>query len=305
MKKVAFFTTFFEVRSGYSLVGVCETQIRSLLDHGYDPIVLVQNGIGTGDNHSPFKGTEPPGIWNETITDLRPVLPFYNLTDDVPDDFDERVTAIQAVLAEHLAGVDVCITHDIILQKPFLAHNVAMRNYAETRPDLLWLHWIHSQPDEKIAKGYPYLARYIPPPGYIVYPNHSRVPIVYRSYQLAGQEWRVKVHRHSIDPMTIKAYDTLTKALATAADFTNADVSAIYPVRLDRGKAPEKIIRLLAGVERLGYSTRLLVADWQSAAPRFQAYIDELEKLAEEQGVHLSFSSRLHNGCKQAYRGRT
>ena len=137
MKRVGFYTTFFEAKSGYSLVGVCETQIRSLLDHGYDPVVLVQDGVGAGDNHAPFQGIDPPSIWNTATTDLRPVLPFYNLTDEIPEDFEERVGAIQAVLAEHLADVDVCITHDIILQKPFVAHNVAMRRYAETRPDLL------------------------------------------------------------------------------------------------------------------------------------------------------------------------
>ena len=299
MKRVAFYTTFFEARSGYSLVGVCETQIRSLLDHGYDPVVLVQDGVGTGDNHVPFEMIDPPSVWNDTAVDLRAVLPFYNLTDDIPADFEERVGAIQEALADSLGDVGVCITHDIILQKPFVAHNVAMRRYAETRPDLLWLHWIHSQPDERIAKGYPYNARYTPPPGYIVYPNHIRMPIVCRSYQLGQQEWRVKAHRHSIDPLTVRPYTGLTKALAASADFMNADLNAIYPVRLDRGKAPEKIIRLLAGVNRMGYKTRLLIADWQSAAPRFQTYIDELEKLADDLGVHIRFASRLHNDCKQ------
>ena len=56
---------------------------------------------------------------------------------------------------------------------------------------------------------------------------------------------------------------------------------------------------VLAGVEHLGYSTALLVADWQSAAERFQQYIDELEKLASDLGVRVRFASRLHNSLKQ------
>ena len=34
MKRVALLTTFFETQSGYSLIGVAETQVRLLLDNG-------------------------------------------------------------------------------------------------------------------------------------------------------------------------------------------------------------------------------------------------------------------------------
>jgi len=300
-KRIGVYTCFYEAESGYSLIAVTENQIRMLLDHGYNPVVLVQEGTLNEDGSvQPFKELERPSIWNKQSIDLRPVVPAMHLSSSVHPQFGQRVDRILEALREHLADCNVCITQDIILQTTNKEHNVAMRRYAHERPDLLWLHWIHSQPDDNTsAHAYPEDCRYTPLPGYIVYPNSVRTPIVMRTYGLQDQEWRVKVHRHSIDPMQLWPYDRLTKSLAQAADFDNGDVNALYPVRLDRGKRPEAIIRLFGGIQQLGYEARLLVADWQSAAAHFQRYIDRLEALADELGVKVSFTSRIDNRCKQ------
>lgn len=294
MKRVGLFTTFFEATSGYSLIAVAGTQLQALIDHGYDPAVLVQTN---------FTEPEPPSLWRDDQLDLRRVIPFLHLTSQVSDDFEERTTSILAALREGLADVDVCITHDIILQDWYKEHNVAMRRYAKERPDLLWLHWIHSCPTPSGKTAYPENCRYTPPPGYIVYPNASDVSLPCQTYGLSGMEWRVKVTRfgHSIDPLALWPYDKLTKELVNKSGLLDGEVSAIYPVRLDRGKQPEKIVRLMAGVKRAGYEPRLLVVDWQSTGARFQTYIDELLALAEELGIggKVSFTSRLDDRCSQ------
>ena len=46
---VAILTTFYEVMSGFSVVTVATNQIHQLLDHGYVPRVLVQEGMPTRD----------------------------------------------------------------------------------------------------------------------------------------------------------------------------------------------------------------------------------------------------------------
>lgn len=300
-KRIGIYTNFYEAESGYSLIAVTENHIRMLLDHGYNPTVLVQEGTLNEDGSiQPFKELERPSVWNSQSVDLRPVVPAMHLHSGVHPDFEDRVERILQALRENLAECNVCITQDIILQTTNKEHNVAMRRYAHERPDLLWLHWIHSQPDgDTNQHEYPQDCRYSPPPGYIVYPNSVRMPVVQRTYRLQDQEWRVKVHRHSIDPMQQWPYGKLTKSLADAADFASGDVCALYPVRLDRGKRPEAIIRLFGGIQQLGYESRLLIADWQSAAPHFQKYIDDLEVLAAGLGVKLSFTSRIDNRCKQ------
>jgi len=293
MKSVAILTTFYEAESGYSLIRVAETQIRMLLDHGYDPIVLVREDFKTPD--------DPETLWRRETVDLRPILPALELTNTIPTDFENRVAQIVDALREGLEGVDVCITHDVILQEYYQAHNIAMRRYAEERPDLLWLHWIHSCPMAGGAESYPRNCRYIPPPGYIIYPNNVDRVYPIRTYKMTGQEHRVKACRsaHAIDPLTVWNYDRMTRDLATKADLLGGEIVAVYPARLDRGKQPERIIRLLAGVQKAGYETRLLVIDWQSQGEHFQRYMDELSELAAGYDVALNFTSRLDDACAQ------
>jgi glycosyltransferase involved in cell wall biosynthesis len=281
--RVGILTTFYEATSGFSLIAVAETQIRMLMDGGYDPVVLVQEN---------FKSPDPPSIWRPEMVDLRPAIPFMHLTPQVTDDYEERVASILTALQMTLQDVTCCITHDIALQPIYKEHAAAVNRYAKERPDLLWLHSIHSCP---MGGNYPSL------PGYILYPNDSDKALVVKAYGLQGQEHRVKVSRasHSIDPLLISCYDSLTKSLVTKSDLLGGEVVAIYPVRLDKGKQPEKIIRLMAGVKKAGYKPRLLIVDWQSMGDRFQKYIDELQRLAVDLNVgrEVNFSSRLDDTC--------
>ena len=271
-KKIALFTTFYEADSGYSLITVTETQIKMLLSHGYEPIVLVDER---------FKSDK--ALWQPTTIDVRPVIP----------PLGAPVNSILAALHEHLADADVCITHDIVLLNDYKAHDLAMREYAKTRDDLLWLHWLHSCPSGQRET----------PPGYLIYPNASDKPRVCQVYGLSGQEHRVVPCRaaHSIDPLSVWNYDALTRSLIGKFNLLDAEVSAVYPARLDRGKNVEKIIRLLGGVKRAGYAVKLLVIDWQSTGAHFQRYIDELIELARTLGVgnDVAFTSRLDDRCSQ------
>ena len=273
-KKVCLFTTFYEADSGYSLITVAETQIRMLLDHGYEPVVLVDER---------FKSDK--ALWQPTTIDIRPVIP----------PIASPVNSILVALHEHLADVDVCITHDIVLLNDYRAHDLAMREYAKLRDDLLWLHFLHSCPSgQRDGTNLP---------GYLIYPNASDKPRVCQVYGLAGQEYRVVPCRaaHAIDPLSVWNYDPLTRSLMSKFNLLDAEVSAVYPARLDKGKQPEKIIRLLAGVKRAGYAVKLLVIDWQSTGAHFQRYIDELIELAWTLGVgnDVAFTSRLDDRCSQ------
>lgn len=307
-KKVAVFTTFFDVNSGYSVVHVAETQLNMLTAHGYTPRVLVQGQYvqdeeGKECQPASFRGAEPPSPFNRQTVDLIEDMPVFQLGTGTPDDFERKVQAVENALVRTLPDYNVCLTHDIILLPIYLAHNVAMRRYAKTRPDLLWLHFIHSCPTPVGGMQYPEDARYTPPPGYIVYPNATDAGMVCSTYGLAGQEWRMVSNRasHAIDPLALLDYHPLTVELARKADLLNGEVAVIYPARLDKGKQPEKIIRLMAGIAEAGYKPRLLVVDWQSAGERFQQYINQLKSLAGSLGIgpYVNFTSRLDDRCSQ------
>ena len=311
MNRVGNFTTIFDAECGFSIIAVAETLVRMLLDHDYDPVVLVQDQFSKNQNGAvqvlPFKEVPPPSIWNKQMVDLRPVVPPLELTQKVGPDFEARVSRILHALRDNLTGVDVCITQDIILQEWYKEHNVAMRRYARERPDLLWLHWIHSVPSGKAhqvtkeARATPEHCRHTPPPGYIIYPNDVDRNLVAQAYGVPMHAVKPCRAGHALDPLLLWPYHELTKILARKADLLGGEVVTIYPARLDRGKKVEKIIRLLAGVQRAGHETRLLILDWQSAGPRFQAYKDELLELGDSLGLwgKVHISSRMHDGCSQ------
>lgn len=294
-RRVGMLTTFCDVTSGYSLITVAETQIRMLLDHYYDPAILTQEGERWQDHLGEwhFKPFQEHGLWDRRKIDLRPVVPWRAIA--YGDDFEGAVEAMVEALRENLAEVEVCIAHDIILQTWYVVHNIAMRRYAAERPDLTWLHWIHSCPGWGRPIAYPHNARHTPPPGYIIYPNSSDLGFPMRAYRVG--EDRVIAHPHTLDPLA--GLSPQTKALVSACDFLDADVRCIYPVRMDRGKQPERIIELLAGCQAHGRTTKLLVCDWQSGGERFQRYMDELAEHARTLGVPVCFASRLDDRCNQ------
>lgn len=293
MKKIALFTTFFESESGYSLISVADTQLKMLIRGGYDPVVMVQ------DNFMYPKSSS--SVWRKEILDIRPVIPFMMLDNGISSDFESRVKLIETSLEDNLGDIDVCITHDIILQQWYKEHNIAMRNYAKKRPDLLWLHWLHSCPTPGNIRTYPENCRYSSPPGYIVYPNTTDTSLVRQTYNLSGKEWKVKTLRHTIDFLETSSYNKITKDIVNRSGLLKSEFSVVYPARLDRGKQPEKILRLLAGIKRLGHSVCLLIIDWQSSGEHFQKYINELLNLANELGLdgNVNFTSRMDDRASQ------
>ncbi len=273
MKKVAIFTTFYEVDSGFSLVSVVETQLKMLLANGYDPIVLVDERWQTPKSE----------FWQPHNLDIRPVVPALN-----SENITERTIR---VLEENLSNVDAVLTHDIILHSFYKPYFDAVQEWDVGK--ILWLHWIHSRPT----------SRHQMLPGYIIYPNASEKALVCSNFSLQGEEHRVRVNRasHSIDPLELFPYSPLTKDLIKASDFLGGDFSLVYPRGGDPGKQTEKILYLLAGAEEAGHSFRLLIVDWQSQGDKFQKYIDKMELLAEELGIldYVHFTSRLDDRCSQ------
>ena len=293
MRKVAILTTFFECESGYSLIAVVETQIKMLLEHGYDPAVVVR---------SDFKRGPVGSIWRDAMINLMPILPAMDITSGIPPTFEDDVQKLTVIYQTYLSDFDVIITHDIILQEYYKRHNIAFRRYSDTHPEQLFLHWIHSCPNPvDPIPPYPLDCRYTPIPGYIVYPNDSDRDRVAESYQMPLERVIANRASHAIDPLTVWNYAPLTCVLADRCGMLKAEVCAVYPTRLDRGKQPEKIIRLLAGVKDYGLSVNLLIVDWQSQGSGFQTYINRLLGLARQLGLEgqVNFTSRLDDRAAQ------
>mgnify|MGYP001598900483 CR=1 FL=1 len=290
-RKVVIFTTFSSADEAYSLNRVVIDQIKMLTQNGYKIKVIVA---------APF---EAKGEYlNPNVKIER--IPIVSVHNEVKKDetFDADVTALEKSLTEILTGADVVITHDIIYQNACLKHNFAARKVAEKMPNLRWLHWIHSATSpvtlaalrdyfsdeylQLVSKPFPN-ARY-------VFFNNWSVPRVAKNFGV--EEKLVKVVHHPTDLYELLKISDPVRKIAEKYEFLKADVICVYPVRLDRGKQVEYMVKTIASMKRLDLTVKAIVIDFHSTAGDKVTYRDTLKQTAIDYGLsegELLFTSQL------------
>jgi glycosyltransferase involved in cell wall biosynthesis len=278
LKRVAVITTFVDLLEAFSLCGVVESQLKALLAAGYYTTFVACDGCRPRDVFA-----------NPLLRQWR--LPHYHVDHEAavveqPHAFREGVEAIKARLHPLLGTIDVAITHDIIYLPHHLAFNVACRELAPEFPHLRWLHWIHSAPEQPrcFPDTDPRCARFTPfPQSLLVYPNAYDVPRVAKQFSVAEKD--VAVVPHALDYDKAFEFHPLTKALIHRFRLYDPGVFAIYPIRMDRGKQPEKLVRLFAEIKRLDQSIRLLIINFHSTGQHFLDYRDSIVQEARTLGL--------------------
>src|SRR3990167_5186376 len=281
MKNVAIFTTFSEISEAYSLNRIVKDQLKMLLDHGYKPTVIVAE---------PF---EPKGIYadkNVTIKRI-PLVPVHN---EVKKDesFEDDVQELYVALKEVLQHADVVITHDVIYQNAALKHNFAARKIASEFPKLKWLHWIHSATSPvTLSNLRPYftdeylqtISKPFPNSFFYVFFDYS-VPRVASNFNVSDDLVRVVHHPSDLSEvygLTPEIYD-----LARKRDIFSADAICIYPIRLDRGKQVEYVIKTMACLKEFNLKVRVVIVDFHSTGGDKVTYRDELKAMAIDWGLN-------------------
>lgn len=278
MKKIAILTTFLGYDRAYSLCNVVADQIVMLTANGYKPIVIVTTAFKDKD------------IYPYNLAELRyiPVV-FCSNEGKLPDNWKEDSAKLKESLKEIVKDVDVIITHDIVYQPAHLIHNVVSREIADECPKIRWLHWIHSATShsilcnkddvkEKILRRFPH--------SFLVYPNSYDIPRVARNYKVEEDE--VKVVPHPIDICKYLGFHEITTRMVEEKDILTADIIGCYPLRLDRGKQPERVIKIFVQLKKLGKKVRLVIANFHSTGAHFQAYKKEMLDMATAEGMSSS-----------------
>ncbi len=93
----------------------------------------------------------------------------------------------------------------------------------------------------------------------------------------------MKVVPHAIDWENTFDFHPLTRALIQHFDLYAPDIFAIYPIRMDRGKQPEKLVRLF-GALKAAPSVRLLIINFHSNRQHFIDYRNEIISEVEALG---------------------
>jgi glycosyltransferase involved in cell wall biosynthesis len=255
MKKVSILSTFYSIDRSYSLTTVVEEQIKMLVENGYDVDVIVTDTFGKPDGYFAH-----PKVTLKFIPDCQ-----RSNEGDLKENYQDDVKKIEEKLDEALKGVDVCLTHDVIYQPAHIIFNLAARNIAKRRMDLRWLHWIHSATSPRIRCNTPFVSDIIQskfPNSFIVYPNAGDIPRVARNFKYEEDE--VKSVHHATDIPDYLGFNEWSKKIYRQHKFEEADIIATYPIRLDRGKQVEHVIKTLGAIKRLGRQVRGVIMDFAS-----------------------------------------
>lgn len=209
--------------------------------------------------------------------------------DQVDDVFEQDVVDIYARLNEIIPDKAVVITHDLIFLPDYTKHNIACRRVAEKKPEVRWLHWIHSAtaPGTLIQERNIYGPTYSAllnskfPNSIVCYPNAQDIPRAARNFSFEEDE--VVEVPHSTDPT--EGMSRLVCRLYDELDLGKPEVLCIAPMRLDRGKNPKEIVRFMKGCADIDLSSHLLFCDFQSTGDDKVTLREETKQLAQELGV--------------------
>ena len=277
MLNITIITNFRSADEAYSLNRVVINQLKMFLKAGYKVKVVVA------------KGFKPIG-WYEKVECIEiPDVPVSNQL-SIDKTFDEDVNHLIDAFTPILKETDVAITHDIVYQPAAIKHNTALRTILIENEDIKtnFLHWIHSATQPATLSGLRggnerYLKSFntpFPRSFYISFNQYS-VPRVAKWFNV--EEGQVKYVPHPHDFLEYK--EPMTEKIVESCNLLQKDIVCIYPCRLDRGKQPEIMIKIMAQVKETDRSIGIIIPDFHSTAGDKVVYRNEMKELGLKLGL--------------------
>lgn len=272
-KKVFILTNFSGYLRSYSPIIVVGEQLKMFKRAGYNPVVIASDGFDPPED-SPYFGLE-------TVL-LSPVA--YQDPPVINEMFHEDVELIYNQLKDAIPDNSVVITHDLIFLPDYTKHNLAARKLAKERPGIRWIHWVHSatgpntliQEREMYGETYKELMMEKFPNSIVAYPNANDIPRVARNFSF--EEYEVVEVPHSTDPT--EGLHPIVQRLYDDKKLGDVEVLIVAPMRLDRGKNPQMIVRTVAACKAIGMTAHVIFCDFQSTGGDKVTLRDECRALA-------------------------
>lgn len=268
-KQVFILSNFSTYLRSFSPIIVVKEQIKQLTRGGYSPVLIACEGWDCDDE-----------TYAKVETRLVPNLNSHS-ADDRIENIQESVDLLYQHLRDVLPEECVVLTHDLIFLPDYTIMNLAARRLAAERPKMRWLHTVHSATgpgtlaQERAMFGETYantLAEKFPN-SLLIYPNSHDIPRVARNFGV--EEYEVIEVPHSTDPT--EGLHPLVQRLYDEKKLGEAEVLIIAPMRLDRGKAPQMIVRVVAACE----SAHVVFCDFQSTGGDKVTLREECKELAK------------------------
>lgn len=193
-------------------------------------------------------------------------------------------------MTQLLRETKVVLSHDLIFQPNLFKMHIAARRLAARRDDLKWLHWVHSATSMGTAEKTGRYRKELQGK----FPNSRLVAMHAEEVNRKGALYGYEDDEIVVIPNPVDFaadYHPLARQVIAEADLMAADVIALYPCRLDRGKQPHVIVEIFGELAAMGYDVRVVMADFHSTAGDKATYRGEMKGLAIERGVKLTFLS--------------
>lgn len=275
-KQIFILTNFSTYLKSYSPIVVVREQCKMMTQAGYEPILITT------------EGWDPPK--EDILSEIKTEHLYPSGGHDQPGEiFESDVLDIYRRLDDIIPDGSTVITHDLIFLPDYVKHNIAARRLAERKPAIRWLHWIHSatSPNTLIQERSIYGEQYKElllskfPNSIVCYPNAQDIPRVAKNFSFEEDE--VVEVPHSTDPT--EGMRRIVKDLYDKKRLSEAEVLVIAPMRLDRGKNPGMVVRLMAGCRDAGLSSHLVFCDFQSTGDDKVVLRNETNDLATDLNV--------------------
>jgi GT2 family glycosyltransferase/glycosyltransferase involved in cell wall biosynthesis len=279
--RAAILTDFIGHDPAYSLCRVVRDQVEMITRiGGYALDVVVNQGFNDDELYTPARiiRVDPGRGANNTV--------------EVTEESEAEIEHLTKQLLEAFIEVGVVLTHDLIYQPNQWRWHVAARRVARQRPDLQWLHWVHSATNMDVAEQTGQFAKELRGP----FPN-SRLVVMHSEERLRKmQAYGYEPHQTVIVPNTLDIaadYHPIARQVIEKGNLWHADCVIVYPCRLDRGKQPHILIEIAAELIRMHVDTRVVIVDFHSTAGDKEIYRNEMRQQAQLAGVPVQFTSDI------------
>jgi glycosyltransferase involved in cell wall biosynthesis len=295
MRKIYILTNFSVYLKSFSPIIVVASQLRMLLDHGIEPILIATEGWNPPED----------SVFNSVRTVLLPRVPVSNgAGKDATFDAD-----VEVLTKTFLANADpneeaIVITHDLIFLPDYVKHHIAAKAASVMLPNVKWVHWVHSatsphqliQEREMYGDTYKQILTEKFPNSMVAFPNAEDIPRVAKNFGYELDE--VFEVPHCSDP--IEGMHPVVKRLYKECELWKPEILMVYPLRMDRGKQPHMNAHFIAACKRAGVSAKLVFCDFQSTGGDKVAYREEIEAFARENNIarDVIFTSQFEKSAE-------
>ncbi len=281
----------------YSPVTIAADHIRMLLAEGVDVRLLVSEDLKEEERWGIY--LDPRIEWVQVCNHYKGkqlTWRDYNSTKiPIHSTFMEEARAVGEDLLQNLQGLDVCILYDILFQGLYLLHNIAVRYAAERLPELRFIAFSNSIPDESLVGKpvpWPHSARYSP------LPNTDYVYPALCGLKPLSRQCRVPLERCHVLNNSLDILENIcdeVKILASKTGLLDADILIVYPGRLTAGKKFEKAVMLAGAIKSVStYEVKIIFCEYPSAdiqALKYKSLIKEKGIAAGLQEEDIIFTS--------------